>query len=205
MPSLLLDDDQSQGGLLAPALRIAQPDSLLGIEDTGGGPSLAEAWQFNADELARQQQISQDRGLWGDQGMTHLGALDAARQAAMSLIAGTAAPGEVAPGVGSRISTRVPTAKGQTIDPHATPDLTVGLDSSRASGDAFSKNIDLIRGYPDIPTGRLRSDDSVAERFIGQVGDNLKWLHDGMDPAIRERAMQWYDGANTIANRWADQ
>jgi len=60
-------------------------------------PTWADAWQFNAQaaqaELERQRAISAQRGLWNDQGITPAGARDAATQAAMAPIFGTAAPG----------------------------------------------------------------------------------------------------------------
>jgi hypothetical protein len=110
-----------------------------------------------------------------------------------------------APGSGLRISTRIPTAKGLTFDPHTTPDLTVGLDSSRASGAAYDKNADLIRQYPGIPGIADGTADAVSERLINHATDNILHLHDSVPEDIRPRSGQWYDGANAIANRWADQ
>jgi hypothetical protein len=182
-----------------------------------GAPSLGQALntaivdpiqQWVAAERARSIQM----GLMDPKtGLpTTAGLVDAAKKYASGLLAGTTAPGEVpgaldVPGVADRISTRVPTAKGQTIDPHATADLTVGLPSSQASGDAYSKNADIISGYSDIPTGRLRNADSISQKLIGHLQDNLSYLYNAIPPEIRDRSMQWYDGANTIAQRWADQ
>jgi hypothetical protein len=117
------------------------------------------------------------------------------------------------PGTGSpfRISTRVPYAVRQTVQPHARNDLTVGLEASRASGDAYAKNADIIRNYDDIRTQRLKDPDAIHERLINHAMENLRFLHDKMGShfddggAIRERSKLWYDGANVIARRMADE
>jgi len=111
-----------------------------------------------------------------------------------------------APGAADRISTRIPWAKGQTGDPHASADLTVGIDSSRASGDAYVKNARFIDGYSDIPTAGLADDpEALHQALISHARDNLLFLHDSIPAEIREQSKLWYDGANNIAQRWADQ
>ena len=170
-------------------------------------PSLAEGWQGNFNALSQwyrdQQQKSYDLGLADPETgwPTPKGTREAATAAATNLVMGSVAP----KGVADRISTRVPTAVGQTIDPHSTADLRVGLDSSRASGEAYAKNADIINGYSDVPTQRLRNADSISEKLVNHVQENLTHLHDAMPPEIRARAMQWYDGANTIAHDWAQK
>ena len=111
-----------------------------------------------------------------------------------------------APGVDDRISTRIPWAKKITDDPHASSDLSVGIDSSRASGDAYTKNSGFIAGYPDVRTQGLEGDpEALHQALIAHAKDNLLFLHDSISAEIRDQSKLWYDGANNIANRWADQ
>lgn len=107
-------------------------------------------------------------------------------------------------GADRRISTRVPDAVGadQAYQPHRRNDLEVGLDAARESPDAWAKNANLIRGYSHIRTEGL-TDDQVHEAFVNHLKDNLIWLHDQIDPAIRASSKRWYDGARQIADKWA--
>lgn len=88
----------------------------------------------------------------------------------------------VMPGYADQVSTRVPTAvpkKGEIpLDPHGTADLRIGIDAMRASGDAFDKNMALLKTdqYPDLPLKGLRNPDSIAEASIGHMADNLTFL-----------------------------
>ena len=74
----------------AKQLGIGQPDpaSALGV-----GPSLADAWQFNAgavgDYVAKKRAESEAMGLWADGRPTAKGAQRAAGQVATALVAGT--------------------------------------------------------------------------------------------------------------------
>lgn len=111
-----------------------------------------------------------------------------------------------APGADMRISTRVPDAVGaeQAMAPHGRNDLEVGLDAARQSPDAHKKNANLIRTYSHVRTEGL-NDDQVHEAFVQHLTDNLVDLHDRIDPTIRAGSKRWYDGANKIANRWAEE
>lgn len=103
------------------------------------------------------------------------------------------------------LSTRKPTAKKATEDPLADI-LVVGLESSKMDRRAFEKNVELITRYPNYrEAASANTPDKKVERFINHVRDNLLWLHDQMNPEIRQRTKLWYDGANAIANRWAQK
>lgn len=114
-----------------------------------------------------------------------------------------------------RISTRIPSEpaqKAQGIDAHATPDLTIGLDSMRQGKEAWDKNAALIKErYPGFEHIRTNNPDSIKERFIQHLTDNLKFLHNHMvndpniGPAIVERSTHWYQGANRIAHQLASE
>jgi hypothetical protein len=115
----------------------------------------------------------------------------------------------LAPGELDRISTRIPWAKPSKgaeppPDPHASSDLIVGIDSSRASGDAFGKNAEHIAGYSDIPTP-MADPEGRTQALIAHARDNLLYLHDSIPPEIRDRSKLWYDGANVIANRFGGE
>jgi hypothetical protein len=93
MPSLLgLDDDAQSSNLLGiPGVdkpQIAQPDP----DRPDQGAALADLYQRVSDEMARQQQISADRGLWANGAPTAKGAIDAAQQYGSGLLFGTTAP-----------------------------------------------------------------------------------------------------------------
>jgi hypothetical protein len=71
-------------------LGIGQPDPASAL---GAGPSLADAWQFNAnavgDYVAQKRAESEAMGLWANGGPTAKGAQRAAGQVATALVAGT--------------------------------------------------------------------------------------------------------------------
>jgi hypothetical protein len=114
------------------------------------------------------------------------------------------------PGYFDQVSTRVPWAVDTPIDPHTTRNLRIGIDAYRDSAAAFPKNAALLRDgggplspYPDLPVGRLRHPESITERAIDHITDNLTWMHnklvDQFGQPIVNRMGRWYDGANRIA------
>jgi hypothetical protein len=99
MPSLL-DPDQTTPDAGAGLLGIGRPQ--IAPPDPGAvsqADALAQTYQAITAEIARQQQISADRGLWSGGGLlegghpTGEGVTDAAQQVAQSLLLGTSAPG----------------------------------------------------------------------------------------------------------------
>ena len=99
MPSLL-DPDQTTPDAGAGLLGIGGPQ--IAPPDPGvvsQADALAQTYQAITAEIARQQQISADRGLWTGGGLlegghpTGEGVTDAAQQVAQSLLMGTTAPG----------------------------------------------------------------------------------------------------------------
>jgi hypothetical protein len=96
MPSLL-DPDQTTPDAGAGLLGIGRPQ--IAPPDPGAvsqADALAQTYQAITAEIARQQQISADRGLWADGRPTAAGVTDAAQQYAQGLLFGTTEPG--APG-----------------------------------------------------------------------------------------------------------
>jgi hypothetical protein len=104
-----------------------------------------------------------------------------------------------------RISTRIPYLLGADPTVHSRDDLVVGLDSAREAEKAYAKNAGLVKLYPGLQLGRVRSPDAVMQKLIEHAHDNLLALHDAMPEAWRQRAKLWYEGANAIANRWANE
>jgi hypothetical protein len=114
-------------------------------------------------------------------------------------------PPDLAPGEADRISTRVPTSAKLDFDPHETSDLQVGHESSKAAPQAYERNADIIRNYraTGLQDPENLTADQVSEGFIEHMKNNLLALHDYMPQDMRDAAKGWYEGANSIANRWA--
>lgn len=119
----------------------------------------------------------------------------------------TAAP---TPGLADRVSTRIPSAKGQGFDPHTRSDLTVSHESMKPDYDdpktpdghskAYHGTIDRMRKmYPHINMANM-SNDGAAEAFTKHVHDNLLYLWGAArnKPWFNE-AKDWYHGANKYA------
>ena len=87
-----------------------------------------------------------------------------------------------------------------------TPPLLIGLDALREAPVVLEKQVALVTTYPNFkPDRTVRTVAQKAERFINDLADNLRWLHDQIPPSIRERSKRWYDGANAIATRWSEK
>jgi hypothetical protein len=102
-------------------------------------------------------------------------------------------------GEADRISTRVPWAVGAP-DAHADASFQSGLAASQSAPVAFERNADRIRGYGGTQIDPNLSAADTSEAFIEHAKSNLLALHDGMDPAVRDEAALWYDGANDVAH-----
>ena len=101
-----------------------------------------------------------------------------------------------------RVSTRLPTALKAKENPLES-NLVVGLESAKMDPKTFSKNIALIRQYPNFRDNKSAdTDDKAAEQFIDHVTSNLLWLFDQVPAETRARSKLWYDGALAIATRW---
>jgi hypothetical protein len=105
-----------------------------------------------------------------------------------------------------RISTRTPTAKGATENPHTTP-LSVNLDAVHETEGLPEKLADVVKKYPDMKKaiGNVKDPKVALERFVQHISDNLEWLHNQMPPEVREITRKWYDSANTMAKDMADR
>jgi len=205
----------------------ATPDNPL----TQGSPTLADTWDYNLqtarDYVARERQSAVDAGLWDP--LTGLpmrkGLIAAAGSYGNALLAGTitpamkgGAPLEMllnpdAPGFADRISTRTPSTV-QAPDLHSTADYQVGADSFNASEGGKkvpyqTRTAELIAqqpGFERFAGGNYSDPSEVHEAYVDHLADNLRALHKevaGTDWG--KDAMNWYDGANTVATNGAAQ
>jgi len=99
------------------------------------------------------------------------------------------------------VSTRLPTAVKATENP-LTSNLSIDLQAAKSDPVAFAKNMGLVKQYPNF-VSKARTPDKQAEDFINSVKDNLTYLYDQVPDATRQRSKLWYDGARTIADRFA--
>ena len=102
------------------------------------------------------------------------------------------------------VSTRLPTGKKATENPLA-EQLVIGFDTVKRNPtllDKFATKLDAIKS---LKTSRSKDPAKRIESYIGQMVDNLLWLHDQVPAEIRNRSKLWYDGARAIVDRWVDQ
>jgi hypothetical protein len=105
---------------------------------------------------------------------------------------------------GQLISGRFPTRGDRTEDQHD-PTLQVSLEAMKRNKEAFRHNMVKVAAKYPLVRSKSRSPDKIAAELKDAVVENLLWLHDQMPAALRERAKQWYVGANRIANEFAER
>lgn len=98
-----------------------------------------------------------------------------------------------------RISQRRPTAK-KLIGKSLLENLIVDVNAMKIEPGQFEHNIEIVKSYPGFKTVNGESPDQTLTRFKKMVVDNLLWLHDTMEPGLRQRAKLWYDGARKITD-----
>lgn len=70
---------------------------------------------------------------------------------------------------------------------------------------ALEKVANMVRSTPGLKIDPKDTPEQVCEKYIEHCVGNLVFLHDSMSAEDRDRAKQWYDGANKIANAFADK
>lgn len=106
------------------------------------------------------------------------------------------------------VSTRTPSVKAGRPDPH----LSVGLDvdyellkgKDKGISELVAKFAAKVKKYPAVRI-TARKPEAILEQFVEQVKDNLLWLHDQIDPEIRQRSKAWYDGGRAIIDYWTEK
>jgi hypothetical protein len=105
--------------------------------------------------------------------------------------------------VGKWISTRKPTAKGAYEDA-LKQNLVINSDAVIGDPAAQKRVVSLIKDYPGFKSNS-KDPQTIINDFKSFVVDNLLYLHDSMDPALRQRAQKWYDGARKISEQWSEK
>jgi hypothetical protein len=109
------------------------------------------------------------------------------------------------PSESDRISTRVPTAKGDVENHLEGKPLVVGLDAVNNSRGLPEKLASKVRNIPGVKIpDNIKDPAKVNERFIKHVSDNLKYLYDQSTPEEQTNNARWYESASKLAKDEAD-
>jgi len=111
-----------------------------------------------------------------------------------------------------RVQTSLPngTRLGEKIYEIGAPeDYSIGIDrilTDTSKVPLVSKLKTAVEGYDFFTPSRadLTAEETIEE-FKTHMVENLVWLHDQMDPALRDEAKQWYDGARKQVDIWVDR
>ena len=98
-----------------------------------------------------------------------------------------------------RISQRRPTSV-KKAGASLLNNLLVDVSSMKLEPGVFEHNINIVNSYPGFLAKPGENPEQTLKRFKKHVVDNLLWLHDKMDPNLRQRAKLWYDGARKITD-----
>ncbi len=104
-----------------------------------------------------------------------------------------------------RISPRRPTAKAATEDPLGEVPLQIGSDAilnSTLAPKLIPKMMNYLGVRGERQLGDTRSDEEI---LINHFKQNLLHLYYSVSPEYRERAKQWYVGANKLSQQAADK
>jgi len=204
MPSLL-DPDQTTPDAGAGLLGIGRPQ--IAPPDPGvvsQADALAQTYQAITAEIARQQQISADRGLWSGGGLlegghpTGEGVTDAAQQVAQSLLLGTTAPG----------------GKGFTAyhgSPHSFDAFDLGkigtVEGAQAYGHGlyFAENEGVARGYrDDLSKGSvvMPSGEAVVPQWDDPAYNAVRLLNESGGDFAKARAKAMSGAAQHTPDDW---
>lgn len=96
---------------------------------------------------------------------------------------------------------RVPSAVGSVLDLNNL--LVTDLEAMLAAPETLHTVLNEVGTWPGVNLGK-GSDKARANRFIEHAKNNLLWLYDKMPADVRSRAKLWYDGAQRIAQKFAD-
>lgn len=97
---------------------------------------------------------------------------------------------------------RVPTSKALG-EINLNEKLISDFEAMLAAPETLTTVLDEVGTWPGVSLGK-GSDKARANRFIEHVKGNLLWLYDKTPADIRDRAKLWYDGAQRIAQEFAD-
>ena len=106
----------------------------------------------------------------------------------------------------NRISTRNPTSQKAPNDP-LRENLQITVKSLKeAGGGLFEKMATKVVAYDTYkPSDRADTPEKQVRRYVTHLKNNLKWLHNQVPVEVRNRTKEWYNGANSVANRFAER
>lgn len=102
-----------------------------------------------------------------------------------------------------RISTRLPTAA-KAVENPLTNMLSIGAHEA-IQGDTGAFNANLLPTYPGYARLAGLSPEEIAQGYIDQSTDNLRFLIENLPTGVLDETAQWYEGANRISNALANQ
>ncbi len=190
-------DDFNQ--LMRPGIQAASPPP----NPLGPTPSLADAWSYNTqaaqDWVNQQRAISEQQGLWGPQGITPAGVVNAAQQTAQGIMMGTTAPGDAVPGFTAY---------------HGSPHSFDAFDASKIGtgegaqayghGLYFAGNEGVARGYRDaLSDQNLVWPNDVAPQLHAALPDHLRQQYRSDIEAGRDPT-DWLNNVADGAQRHAE-
>jgi hypothetical protein len=108
-----------------------------------------------------------------------------------------------------RVQTSLPSRERNSL-PYAVKgapeDYSIGIDRILTDPAVAEKHKKTIEGYDFFtPSRNDLSALETIEEFKQFMVKNLIWLHNQMDPEIREIARKWYDGARKNIDIWSDR
>lgn len=189
-------------GVPAP-LQVLQPSQM------SQGAALAQTGQALMDWRTAQRAKSVQMGLldpatgWP----TKAGWLSAGQQYGNALLAGSVAPearvglprlNPDAVGFADRISTRQPS---MATDVHDTAGYTI----DRGAFDAAGTKGPYAGRVDEVLPRHIGLTDHTPEGLVNHISDNLRAIYDAVPKDWKQGAMNWYDGARTLAETMADR
>ena len=102
--------------------------------------------------------------------------------------------------VGQRVPTSVKAAQGHN------PDLIVDMDAVRDAAVQNPEYMSKLAAKLDYPAMKYEKGLTPEEKlnsFIKQAAGNVEWLHNRVPEDIRDVSKGWYDSANSMTKKWA--
>lgn len=113
-----------------------------------------------------------------------------------------ASPDQEAQDADQRINSRRPFGKNAVNEGF---DRAPSLEAIKSDPKLVGKIADKIRSYRELRLPGRANDVKTVDQFSNFVKDNILWLHDQMDPGLRERSSKWYDGARKLTEDWSTE
>jgi len=107
--------------------------------------------------------------------------------------------------IDSTISTRMPGGKAKQRESELLERLRIDRNAMELTPGLFNTNVaHLVKNAPGIVTSARRAD-YRADAAVDQMSENLLALLDDLPDKFKVEASRWYEGANTIANSFAQK